>query len=901
MGSNMACMLTVWAVAGAITWAMPAWGATLYVSPAGNDAWSGALQTPNAARTDGPLATLPAARDAIRKRKAGAGLAEPVQVVLADGVYELAETFVLTPEDSGTERCPITYAAAPGAKPIVTGGRPITGWRKGEGELWEADVPSVREGAWYFHQLFVNGRRAVRARHPNEGYLRIAGPIKPLGDRRAARGDSSTKIGFRFNEGDVQQWDNLDEVNVFLYHSWTSSLHWVKEVDQDEDILHFVARSGWPVGYWETKARYHLENYFEALDSPGEWYLNPKTGVCYYWPREGEDMAQADVWAPKLGVLLSIQGEPSLGLTVEHVRFKGLSFQHADWLVDKTAVNDGQGAAFQKDAAVMLRGAQKVRFDQCEIAHVGMYALWFRFGCKDNVVMQCHIHDLGSGGVRIGETRSPRNPAEAAERTLIENSWVHDGGHVFPAGHGVWIGRSSYNTIRHCEICDFYYSGFGIGWSWGFAPSSANHNVVEYCHIHNLGKGVLSDMGAVYTLGVSPGTRIANNVCHDIYSYSYGGWGLYTDEGSSEIVLEDNVVYSTKSGGFHQHYGKENRIRNNVFAFAKEACVIRSKEEEHVSFFFEGNIVLVDNGEPLGKRWANGNFRIDRNVYWDVNGADMEFAEYAFDEWQAKGHDTGSVIADPLFVDAKGHDFRLKPGSPAYKLGFQDIDTSKVGLYGPPEWTDPPKRVKRPPVSYPMPPAKVTSINDDFESVAAGDPPSLGHLSVSGSAQLAVTDETAAVGKQCLKFVKTPDVTHGWQPHIYYRVKIGKGRAKSSLHLRVEPGAKLYCEWRDYRGKYKVGPNFAVEPDGTLTSNRKPLLGLPHGEWVKIEMAAVVGAYKTGAFDMTITIPGQTPQEFTDLPFGNAEFRRLTWFGLASTAPGDMVFYVDEVQVQAEK
>ncbi len=875
--------------------------ATFYVAPNGNDKWSGKLKQPNAAQTDGPLASLAGARDAIRKLKAQAGLTAPVDVIIADGTYELAETFALTPADSGTDACPITYAAAPGAKPVITGGRRITGWRKGEGNLWEADVPGVREGEWYFHQLFVNGKRAVRARTPNEGYLHIAGPIKPLGDRKKARGDSSTKMGFRFKPGDVKQWDNMDDVNVFLYHSWTSSLHWIKDVDLDENILRFVARSGWPVAYWDAKQRYHLENYFEALDSPGEWYLNRKTGVLHYWPREGEGMAQADVWAPRLGILLRAEGESELGLTVEHINFKGLSFQHADWLVKKTDVNDGQGAAFQKDAAVMLRGARKIRFEQCEIAHVGMYAIWFRQGSKDNTLMQCHIHDLGSGGIRIGETSSPRNEAQAAERTWIENSWIHDGGHVFPAGHGVWIGRSSYNTVRRCEISDFYYSGFGIGWSWGYAASSAHHNVVEYCHIHDLGKGVLSDMGAIYTLGVSPGTRLTNNVMHDVYSYSYGGWGLYNDEGSTGIVMENNIVYNTKSGGYHQHYGKENVLRNNVFAFSKEAEIIRSREEEHLSFTFERNIVLVDNGEPLGGRWTNDNYKMDHNVYWDINGNEMEFADYAFDEWQAKGHDKGSIIADPLFVDAKGYDFQLKPGSPAYKLGFKDIDTSQVGLYGSPEWTDPPKRIKRPPVKYPMPKPPVRSVNDDFESTPAGEPPRIGHLSLSGSAQLVVTDETAAVGKHSLKFVKTPDVEHGWQPHIYYNVKVTKGRVAASMYLRVEPGAKMYCEWRDYRGKYKVGPNFAVDPNGTLRSNRKPLLTLPHSKWVKIEMAAVVGAKKTGKWDMTITLPGQAPQTFNDLPFGNPAFRRLTWFGYSSTAPGDMVFYVDDVQVGAVK
>jgi len=648
----LALALLIVPVAGAMTF---------HVSPTGNDAWSGRLGEPNADKSDGPLATVVGARDAVRKLKAQGPLTEPVDVVIQTGVYTQADTLAFTAEDSGTEQFPVTYSAAQGAKPIISGGRAITGWTKGEGSLWTSQIPDAASGAWYFHQLFVNGRRAVRARTPNNDYLHIAGPIDPLTDREKARQDPAAKSGFRFTAGDVKKWDGWEDANVWLYHSWTSSLHWIKEIDEAGGILRFVAGSGWPVGYWDAHARYFVDNLREALDMPGEWFA--AQGKC-----------------------------------AEYINFRGLSFQHADWILDPAAVNDGQGAAFQSDASIMLQGARNIGFEQCEVAHVGTYAMWFRTGTKDCRMMQCEVHDLGTGALRIGETGDAKTPADAVEGMLVENCWLHDGGHVFPAGHGVWIGKSSYNRVRHCEVADFYYSAFAIGWSWGYAPSSAHHNVVEYCHIHDLGKGQLSDMGAIYTLGISPGTRLTNNVIHDIYSYDYGGWGLYNDEGSTHVLLQDNIVYNTKTGGYHQHYGKENEVRNNIFAFSKQGNIIRSREEEHTSFLFEGNIVLVDNGTVLGSNWNNDKFRMNNNVYWDVNGNELKFSKWTFDEWKAKGHDEFSLVADPFFVDAKNFDFRLKPDSPAFRLGFKEIDTSKVGLYGPPEWTEPPKNVKREPV-----------------------------------------------------------------------------------------------------------------------------------------------------------------------------------------------------------
>jgi parallel beta-helix repeat protein len=163
----------------------------------------------------------------------------------------------------------------------------------------------------------------------------------------------------------------------------------------------------------------------------------------------------------------------------------------------------------------------------------------------------------------------------------------------------------------------------------------------------------------------------------------YGGWGIYTDEGSSGILIENNVVYRTTHGGFHQHYGETNIVRNNIFAFARDQQLQRSREEDHVSFSFSNNVVHFDKGVLLGSTWKNDKFILDRNVYWDTrledNPDDMKFAGGTLEQWRTRGHDKNSLIADPLFVAPQQDDFRLKPASPAFKLGFREIDLSGVG------------------------------------------------------------------------------------------------------------------------------------------------------------------------------------------------------------------------------
>jgi hypothetical protein len=197
----------------------------------------------------------------------------------------------------------------------------------------------------------------------------------------------------------------------------------------------------------------------------------------------------------------------------------------------------------------------------------------------------------------------------------------------------------------------------------------------------------MSDMGGIYTLGVQSGTVVHNNHIHDVRSHGYGGWGLYADEGSTDIVMEKNLVHHTKTGGFFQHYGKGNRIRNNVFAYASEFQLEGTRPEPHVSFYFERNIVYWDNGSPLmggchsDARPCEINFNFDHNTYWNAAGEPLVFpGNLTLNEWrEKKGQDQHSLVADPLFADAKNADFRLAANSPALQTGFKPFDATKAG------------------------------------------------------------------------------------------------------------------------------------------------------------------------------------------------------------------------------
>ena len=222
-----------------------------------------------------------------------------------------------------------------------------------------------------------------------------------------------------------------------------------------------------------------------------------------------------------------------------------------------------------------------------------------------------------------------------------------------------------------------------IGWRWGYAPSFAKRNVIRNCHIHDLGHGLLSDMAGVYTLGPSQGTVVDGCWIHDVQSRYYGGWGLYTDEGSTGIVMQNCLVYDTTSGSFHQHYGKENLVRNCVLAFARDQQIQATRVEEHLSFTLERCLVVWDRGHPLAGPWDKVRMQA-KDVLWEpLPGAGQSWAGMDWAKWASIGGVTGNRQVAGLFRDAKARDFRLAPDSPAREIGFVPLDRDKAGVQGP--------------------------------------------------------------------------------------------------------------------------------------------------------------------------------------------------------------------------
>ncbi|HPA17055.1 MAG TPA: right-handed parallel beta-helix repeat-containing protein [Verrucomicrobiae bacterium] len=896
----------------------PPQGLVFYVATDGDDAWSGRMPAPNSGKTDGPFATLGRARDAARALRAGTNvLSEPVTVLLRGGRYALTNSLDFGPEDSGTEGRPITYAAYGSERPIISGGAVIDGWHKHDQRLWVADLPWVRESGRPFHQLFVNGVRRPRARTPDEGAYTYTRRLKMNEARQPEC------VAMTYAEGDVGAMAEGDDPTIVLFHNWVNSYNRIGRIDRDARRITFARPAG--IFFLGPRIRYYIEGVRAALDAPGEWYLDCAKGTLYYYPVAGEDMARAEVIAPCVGApIVRIVGQVGPGPGVEHLVFRGLSFQHADADLSPGYPHSVQGAHTQRGALFAV-GLRHSVIEGCEFARLGEHGVSLREGCVSNVVRQCHFHDMGGGGVYLSEgAPKSTNATYLTAHNRVENNFIHDGGLIFRAGCGVFLGGSaSHNTIAHNEICDLSWMGVHMGWSWtGKAPAHTHHNEVAYNHIHHIGNGVLNDIGGIYTLGVSPGTVLHHNLIHDITRFErgregYGGWGIYLDAGSSEIRVEDNIVYDTRDGGLHVHnyaYPYGDVVANNVFAYSGDAQLIRNASDEpdgnHVHL--ERNIVCNANAKMYGgNNWREGSkFTAEKNCYWSETNAAPDFAGKAFAEWQEQGRDREGIVADPGFVDPGRRDFRLRPDSPALKLGFRPIEMGGVGLEGPPLWRDLPRGIKHRVVE--RPPASAMDeggpIVEDFEDYDMGERPAEA-LPKDGGTEVRVTDEAPVQGRRCAKFCDAAGAT-AWKPHWFVGREPGSGKVRLRFAVRNDAAqpATIDLEMRDWHGgsrsdgKYLTGPHVRFLPDGVVQSSGGPgwttIAKCEPGQWVRVEVEFEEGEGKAKAYALRLT-PDRGQMIARDgLPFRSPDFKLCTWCGFSGAEAKPGTFFVDDFRLE---
>jgi len=682
---------------------------TMYVSTDGNDAWSGLLPEPRTDGSDGPFATVARAREAVREMER----ADQRVVQIRGGRYEIAEPLLFGPEDSA-----VTYAAYDGEQPVIDGGRRITDWSMestGSRDIWVANMPLVAAGKWYFRELFVNGARRPRTRLPREGFYVIESV--PGIDLSAELFDGSN--AFVAVPGDMQNWHNITDVDVVALHWWVEERMPIESFDEATRTVTSSRRSIFALKDDQCRhyARYYVENVFEALTEPGQWYLDRTGGKLYYIPLSGETPETAEVYAPAVTQFIKVLGDADRSEYVVSLRFEGLTFRHADWVQSPLGSGVGEDspladadyasapqAAANVPAVISFEAARDCAVEDCRIEHIGLYGISLLDGCTDNRVVGNEISDIGAGGITMNGSDADGPLARRTGNNTITDNHIWAGGRVFHSAVGILSRHSFGNLISHNHIHDLFYTGISCGWVWSYQESVSKNNRIEKNHIHDLGQGLLSDMGGIYTLGVQPGTVLAGNLIHDIRAYNYGGWAIYPDQSSSHMIIRDNICYNTTSHVYYQNSVRSNILLNNIFAFGGMGLVgfatgeMNETDEIGHLMTLQGNILITD-GQPVVMVFTDGflndhGFLSDTNVLWDVSRAPVVSGYFdttsffgrwclleaiGIDDWRELGYDRHSVIAEPGLEDPADLTSALRPDSPALTLGFRPIDSSDVG------------------------------------------------------------------------------------------------------------------------------------------------------------------------------------------------------------------------------
>ena len=656
----------------------------LIVSVTGDDTADGTLEA--------PLKTLNGAKEKLKSLNIPKE--KNVTVWFREGTYTFTDKVIF----DNTDKNNVLYRSYPDEEVIFSGSKEINGnWKETEINDVKAFVTDIdiKSDNDYFRSLFKAGKRLSRPNYPKEGLLKVKDPKLDEAIVPETDPDYFThSAAFYAHTSDLKNFSNIEDIDIRIMHFWCDELLPVHSIDSKTGRIETRKPTSMTI---RVDDNYILENVKEALTLPGEWYLDRNEGKLYYIPEENDTVENTVLYAGITEQLITIAN-------VKNISFQGINFEKTDW--DYTGKDYGffgkafdethplyknieysavhPQAAFETPAAIYINSSENINFTNCNFENISYSAVKFEKASQNCNITSCLFNEIGGNAIFInGEFVVPAS----TKNINVTDCHISNYGRIFNNAIGILLTHAIDCNLTNNEIHDGWYTGISVGWNWGYTDNPTNNINISDNLIYNIGNGWLSDMGGIYTLGIQPDTVISKNVIYNVGcdegAYGYGGWGIYLDEGSSEILVEKNLVYDCSSQTFHQHYGKDNMIKNNIFAFGGEGQFRITRNEDHNSLFLYNNILVGDDTpmywETTGLDW----FKDDNNLYWDYNtfgktvysgGSTNIFNSENILGMYGRGYYNNAVLADPLFKDAENRDFTLADNSPAIDAGFEPFD-----------------------------------------------------------------------------------------------------------------------------------------------------------------------------------------------------------------------------------
>lgn len=645
-----------------------------------------------------PVATIQRAKE-LAKQKNG-----EIRIWIGGGRYYFPEAMEFDADDASN----ISFIAKPNEEVFFDGSMKINGWQDDTANGLACFSASIPDGL-HFNAVFQGKDVIPQTRYPETGYFYVEE------ENHENSKFTMETTPWNLTHGDmeltpssaqeIKAFKNIEDVTIRILHLWIDDFSKLRGYDESRNRLMFES----PMSGSITEGnKYFFENVYEAFDKAGEWYYDRSESKIYYIPLENQTKENLDIsiaLTDRLAIIRNCDG----------VSFEGITFCNTDSTYPEI-VPDSHWVAigglrhpqaeFDTGAAIEASDSTDINFRFCNFDNIGLSAIKFISKVKNSEIRGCNFTDIGASAIFV-DGKNSETDSEITENISLIDNYINGYGRYFYSAIAAFITHARNCNIANNEICNGYYTAISIGWIWGYGYSVTNHITVNNNLIHDVGHGWLSDMGGIYCLGEQKGTILSGNVIYnvaaDIQEGGYGGWGIYLDEGSQYILVEKNLVYDCGSQGFHQHYGENNIIQNNIFALNKEGQMCSSfshrehqtgylkfkEESEHNEFTFRNNILLSDNAPIYSKSEFNA-YVDDSNIYWDLTNGKIVFNDYyssckPLERVYAKdmkklGLYNNALIFNPNFKDARAFDFTLPDDNEELnKSGFEKWNYNLAG------------------------------------------------------------------------------------------------------------------------------------------------------------------------------------------------------------------------------
>jgi hypothetical protein len=538
---------------------------------------------------------------------------EAVTINVLPGVYFQKATVVLTENDKRKKANKISIVGDRQDRPIIYGAHRLIPHVDNESGNWVMHNRELLTNKGLSLLISVNGEWRSIARYPSSSFFKSTKIeyLQQIGEKM------NIKVGIPESLNTVLENTPLPQLqNAYInfYVKWTNNIKRIGSYSRQNYSFNLVSTFIPKHLLLSERDNFRLLNIFDVL-KPGEWYYRDDTTIIYK-PYPSENVKSSQLLIPVIDKVLIVNGTDRS--KVSNISFQNIIF---DTMGGKMATNGyfTHQSVDNLEAVIELNNAQNIIFQNIEMRNISDNAIWIKNGCKNCSIVGCVFDHIGAGGIKIGTTSANWSlKKQITSNVQILHNIITNGGLIYASAPGVIIFLANHNDISYNEIHNMGYTGISVGFMWMFRKY-AIHNTISYNHIYNIGRGELDDMGGIYTLGISDGTRITNNIIHDVKCNRYGGWGIYNDQASSNILVKNNLVYNCSSSGYHASPGDNNRIINNMFVLNGIDEVESHNFGGKHKLTFLRNIIVHSDLNFFNKDWSKIGIPLAKNIFYAIN------------------------------------------------------------------------------------------------------------------------------------------------------------------------------------------------------------------------------------------------------------------------------------------